>query len=143
MTGAALGLRLAVAVGGLVPVLGGLDGILEGSGMADGLGARSGLGAQPGLDSHVRYLSGLLLAVGLGFWSTIPHIERQGVRFRMLTLVVVTGGLARLAGTLVHGLPPAPMAAALGMELAVTPLLCAWQALVARRATLGAVATRG
>ena len=50
------------------------------------------------LDSHFRYLSGLLLGIGLLFWSTIPNIERQGHRFGLLTTIVVVGGFCRALG---------------------------------------------
>jgi hypothetical protein len=113
-------LQAVVAVGGLVPVGGGLAGVVLGAGL-------TGDQVSSDLDSHVRYLSGLLLAIGLGFWSTIPNIEARRGRFLLLTLLVVTGGLGRLYGVLVHGLPSAPMLAALAMELAVTPALCVWQ----------------
>ncbi|RVT92282.1 DUF4345 domain-containing protein [Rhodovarius crocodyli] len=114
-------LQGAVAVGGLVPVLAGGAGALGGPAA---LGLDVG-GADAG--SHFRYLSGLLLAIGLGFWSCIPGIERRGRRFALLTGLVVLGGLARLGGLAADGVPSAPMAAALVMELAVTPLLCLWQ----------------
>ncbi len=44
------------------------------------------------LDSHFRYLSGLLLAIGIGFASTVPRIEAQGGRFWLLTGIVMVGG---------------------------------------------------
>jgi hypothetical protein len=119
-------LRVAVAVGGIVPVAAGLAGVLSGAAMLGGHPA-----ANLTLDSHLRYLSGLLLAIGLGFWSTIPRIEQQAARFRLLTAIVVLGGLGRLYGILVEGLPPAPMLFGLVMELGVTPLLCWWQGRVA------------
>jgi hypothetical protein len=117
--------RLAVAVGGLVPVLAGAGGVLAGPAM---LG--SGSGADE--DSHFRYLSGLLLGIGLGFWSTLGDPVRHTRRFRLLTAIVVLGGLGRLFGLMVRGVPGTPMLAALGMELVVTPLLCLWQARLAR-----------
>jgi hypothetical protein len=118
---ARLPLQIAVALGGLVPVLAG------GAGLLGGQGALGLPEAGPDADSHFRYLSGLLLAIGLGFWSTIPDIEWQGARFALLTALVVVGGLGRLLGLLLHGAPSAPMTAALGMELVVTPLLWRWQ----------------
>ena len=122
-------LQIVVAVLGLVPVLTGLAGMVLGPSMA-GLDPS----ATPiALDSHVRYLSGLLLAIGLGFWSTIPRIERQTARFRLLTGLVVIGGLGRLLGLVLAGRPPAPMLFGLGMELVVTPSLCWWQSRVAAR----------
>jgi hypothetical protein len=122
----AIALRIAVALGGLVPVAAGLAGIVTGAAMLGGHPA-----ANLTLDSHLRYLSGLLLGVGLGFWSTIPRIEQQTARFRLLTAIVVIGGLGRLYGIVAEGLPPAPMLFGLVMELGVTPLLCWWQGRVA------------
>ncbi len=117
------GLAIAVAVLGLVPVGAGLAGVLQGIGMTRTLD----VSASPGLDSHVRYLSGLLLGVGLAYWSTVPSITTAGARFRLLTAIVFTGGLARLLGVLEHGPPPAPMLFGLAMETVVTPCLCLWQ----------------
>lgn len=121
-------LQRVVALAGLVPVLGGLWGVLFG---------QAGLGGgafDVSTDSHFRYLSGLLLGIGLLFWSTIPGIETKTSLFRFLTMVVVLGGLARLLGLWLTGVPSLVMLAALGMELVVTPLLCLWQMRVASRA---------
>lgn len=92
------------------------------------------LGAQavPDLDSHYRYLSGLLFAIGLGFATTIPRIAIHGARFRLLTAIVVCGGLGRLVSLLVMGPPSLAMTAALAMELVVTPALALWQYRVAQ-----------
>ncbi len=120
-------LQLAVAIGGLVPVAAGV------AGMAAGPAFLADQPSDLGLDSHVRYLSGLLAGIGLAFWSTIPAIERRTGRFRLLTAIVVLGGLGRLYGALVVGVPPPTMLFGLGMELIVTPLLCVWQGAVAQR----------
>jgi hypothetical protein len=125
---ARLALQVAVAVAGLVPVGAGLAGVLLGPDMA-GMTA----GADLPLDSHFRYLSGLLLGVGLVFWSLIPGIERHGTVFRALTFAVFVGGLGRAVAASVHGLPSGPMLFGLAMELGVTPLLCLWQAAIAER----------
>ena len=96
----------------------------------------------PALDSHVRYLSGLLLAIGLTFWSSIPRIEDRTTLVRLLTAMVVLGGLARAIGFSVSGWPGTGMAFGLAMELVVTPLLCLWQGRVARLADLAAARGR-
>jgi hypothetical protein len=88
------------------------------------------------LDSHYRYLSGLLLAIGVAYWSTIPDIERQGARFSLLTLLVVTGGFFRGLGMLMGGPPGAVMTCALMVELGLTPFLYLWQMRVARLAPM-------
>ncbi len=90
----------------------------------------SGVGSGD-LDSHFRYLSGLLLGIGLGFVCTIPRIETHGARFRLLTAIVVVGGAGRLLSLLSGPLSPV-MLAALCMELLVTPGLALWQWRVAR-----------
>ena len=129
------GLQIAVAVAGLVPVGAGLAGAVLGPAMVQTGGPMAGFG----LDSHFRYLSGLLLGIGLIFWGMIPWIEHRTQAFRLLTAVVAVGGLSRLYGMVSEPIPalgPAlPMFAALGMELVVTPALCLWQTLVARQAS--------
>lgn len=119
-------LQRVVALAGLVPVSAGLYGVLFGAGLT----GETGLSLSG--DSHYRYLSGLLLGIGLLFWSGIPAIEEKAGRFQLLTLIVVAGGLGRLAGLGMTGVPSLVMLAALAMELLVTPLVCLWQARVAR-----------
>jgi hypothetical protein len=84
------------------------------------------------LDSHVRYLSGIFLALGIAFWTTVPGIARKTGRFRLLAALVVAGGLARLLSLLLAGTPSAGHLAGLGLELVVVPLLVLWQSRIAR-----------
>jgi len=119
-------LQIAVAVAALVPIGAGLAGVLQGPALAHGAAGAS-------LDSHFRYLSGLLLAMGLIFWGCIPRIEQRTAIFRLLTFVVVVGGLARLYSLTRVGLPDISMRLALLMELFVTPALCLWQGRLAAR----------
>lgn len=120
-------LQIAIALGACVPVAAGLAGIVLGPAMVDAAAGATG-------DSHFRYLSGLLLGIGLLFWSAIPRIERRTGLIRTLTLIVVAGGAARLLSLIVAGVPSAGMIFGLVMELAVTPLLCFWQGRVAKAA---------
>ena len=128
-------LQIVIALAGFVPVGAGLAGIALGPSFA-GLGDPLGIpgSTDPSLDSHFRYLSGLLLAIGLLFWSAIPSIERRGSLVRALTLIVATGGLGRAVSLLRVGEPGAGMRLALIMELVVTPLICLWQFTLERRA---------
>jgi hypothetical protein len=119
-------LQSAIAVLALIPVCGGLAGAIFGPSM---IGAAT---SDTSLDSHFRFLSGLLLGIGLAFWSSIPSIEKYRARFLLLTAIVFVGGLARLASLLAVGIPSKPMLAGLVMELVVTPLLCLWQLRIAR-----------
>src|SRR5579875_4036643 len=117
-------LQFVILVAGCVPVVAGFLGALKG---ADFMGG--GLG--PGGDSQFRYLSGLLLGIGLVFWWCIPSIERRTETVRALAVVVVAGGIARAFGWIDHGDPGASRWALI-MELGVTPLICLWQTRVAR-----------
>ena len=121
-------LQISVAVLAVVPILTGLAGVLHGLELLDAQASLSRDG-----DSHVHYLSGLLLAIGLGFWSTVPRIDTQGARFRLLTLLVLVGGLARLYGVALAGLPAAGMVGGLVLELAITPALALWRERLERR----------
>ncbi len=84
-------------------------------------------------DSHVRYFAGLLLGIGLAFWSTIPSIERHGARLRLLSAIVLCGGLARASALVTGGVPHWPALLALANETAAPILVCLWQARIARR----------
>lgn len=119
-------LQVAVGLSCLVPLLAGGIGVLRGAAF---------LSAPPivDLDSHVRYLSGLLLAIGVGFAISIPTIEQHGARMRTLGLLVVVGGLARLLSSYHDGLPSAGHQFGLVMELVIVPALLLWQARVAQR----------
>lgn len=98
----------------LVPLLAGGAGALSGAGFLRGDAAA--------VDSHLRYLSGLLLGIGLAFaWASLD-LRRRGWVFDLLAPIVVLGGLFRLLG-LLWAVPPLPHLLALGMELLVTPLL--------------------
>lgn len=119
-------LQQAVGVAGLVPVATGVFGVLFGHSIT---GDQTSVSA----DSHFRYLSGLLLGIGLCFWSCIPNIEEKTTFFRSLTIVVVIGGLSRLLGLFITGVPSLAMLGGLFMEIVVTPALCLWQTRVANR----------
>lgn len=121
-------LQACVLLAAAVPVAAGLAGVVLGP------AAVELPGLAPSQDSHARYLSGLLLGIGLAFWSTVPGIARRGARFRLLAAIVVLGGLGRLVSLAAAGTPSAPMLAGLALELGATPLLALWQARVAARA---------
>lgn len=119
-------LQAVILVAGLVPVGAGLSGIVLGPDAFRGAGGAD-------MASHLAYLSGLLLAIGLGFWACVPTVERRGSVVRVLAGIVVVGGLARLASLGLAGVPSLPHRLALAMELVVTPGVAFWQARVARR----------
>ncbi len=130
-------LQAIVAVLALVPVAAGVAGIVKGPAF---------LGLEPpwpaDLDSHVRFLSGVFLAVGLAWYSCIPGIAYKTGRFRLLALMTFAGGLARLVSLGVAGVPSAGHLYGLCAELVIVPLLVLWQARIAAART-GADPSRG
>jgi hypothetical protein len=122
-------LQAAVAIACLVPLSAGGSGAIESAAMLKGVSAP----LPPDLDSHYRYLSGLLLGIGLVFLASLPRIERRGTVFRTLGAVIVVGGAARLVPLLNGTSPSGAHLFALAMELVVVPLIVLWQARVARR----------
>ncbi|MGO4571476.1 DUF4345 domain-containing protein [Microvirga sp. 2TAF3] len=119
-------LQQTVAILAIIPAAIGLYGVLFGH-------ALTGETVSISAESHFRFLSGLLLGIGLCFWSTVPRIEEKTNRFRLLTLLIVIGGLGRLTGLILTGLPSLFMIGGLFLELIVTPFLCLWQTRVANR----------
>jgi hypothetical protein len=113
-----------VAIAGLVPVLAGAVGAYD-------PGALDLTSTLPQSVSHAAYLSGLLLGIGLGFWSCIPAIESKTGRFTLLSLLVVVGGLTRLLAAIRLNAWTPLVIGPLVMELVVTPALCLWQMRVA------------
>lgn len=92
------------------------------------------------LDSHFRYLSGLLLAIAIGFLTCMPRIEQKGPRLRLLAAIVVVGGLARAYSWGVAGMPSPGHLGGLTIELVIVPVVVAWQWSFARRANREAAA---
>jgi hypothetical protein len=116
-------LPIAIRLAALVPIVAGGGGALFGP-------AVLGEAAGPATSSHLRYLSGLLLGLGLLAWWCAGALAQRRVMFEALCAMVVLGGTARLVGVVADGAPPWPHLAALAMELLVVPAL--WVALQAR-----------
>lgn len=102
--------------------------------IAIGPGWIAGAGPVPvDLDSHFRYLSGIFLAMLVGYASCVPDVERKGARLRLLAALTLAGGLARAWSLVDTGVPSIGHRIGLGLELVVVPLIVIWQARVARR----------
>jgi hypothetical protein len=121
-------LQAAIAAACLVPLTTGTLSLIEGPAFLSGVGDPAPID----LDSHYRYLSGLLLGLGLAFASCIPAIERRTARFQTLGFIVIVGALGRLVSLLDAGLPSAGHVFGLVMELCVVPLIMFWQWRLAR-----------
>jgi uncharacterized membrane protein YfcA len=113
--------QITVLVATIVPIAAGGRGVLIGPAMIHGA-----LPAPPDLDSHFRYLSGLLLGIGLAFAWAVPRVDRRAGVFRVLGLIVIVGGLGRLLGAIEQDAPGTAHRFALVMELVVVPALLLW-----------------
>lgn len=121
-------LQAVLAIVSLIPLSAGLAGVQLGP-------AFFHVVALPSADSHMRYLSGLLLGIGVLVWTIIPHVEKRGEALGALTLIVAIGGLSRLYSLIMVGQPDTMMTCALFVELMLTPSLYLWQRRVARAFT--------
>lgn len=118
-------LQATIAILAMLPVFAGLAGVVMGPAF---LGEHN---PPTDLSSHMRFLSGLFLAFGIGWYSCIPAIEKKTERIRLLAVLTFSGGLARLYSLIADGVPSAGHVLGLGMELAVVPCLVVWHGRVA------------
>jgi hypothetical protein len=125
-------LQFAIACAGLIGVILGLTGVLFGTLHTD-------LSGDVVLDSYVRFGKGVLLAIGLIYWSSIPQIERHGDRIALITLILVVGSLSRLLSLAGHGVPTFGILSNLIAGLVFVPLVWLWQRHVASRAQRSAL----
>ncbi|MBK1623762.1 DUF4345 domain-containing protein [Afifella marina] len=131
-------LQIVVAILSLIPLSAGAACVVLGPGFL-----QASAPWPVDLDSHLRFLSGVFFGVGLAFLSCVPAIERKGERFRLLSMLIVLGGLARLLSLVLAGSPSPGHVGGLVMELAVVPCLVVWQRRVARlRSRTGSAARR-
>lgn len=119
--------RVTVFCLALIPLSAGLAGVLLGTEFP-GFMAEAGNADAP---SHFRFLSGIFLAMGVAYWSCAFNLgsAKWGEplpRFRLLCVLTISGGLARLLSLVTDGLPSTGHLVGLGMELIVVPLLLLW-----------------
>jgi hypothetical protein len=123
-------LQIAFALAGLVLVGFGFAGVFFGANFMD-------LSDNVLMDSYVRFLKGMLLAIGLVYWSSIPDIERHGEGISLITFILVLGAVPRLIAVIGQGVPTIGIIISLAGELIFAPLLWVWQRHVARVAQRG------
>jgi Domain of unknown function (DUF4345) len=124
-------LQIAVAIAGFIGVSFGLAGVVFGIAFTDMFDDGT-------VDSSVRFYKGMLLAIGLIYWSCIPEIERRGERISLVTLILVCGAASRLMAVIGHGVANLGVLLSLVAGLVLVPLLWLWQRHVAEAARRGA-----
>jgi hypothetical protein len=125
-------LQIAFALAGLALVGFGFAGVFFGANFLD-------LSGNVVMDSYIRFLKGMLLAIGLIYWSSIPDIERHGERISLVTCILVLGAVPRLMAVIGHGVPTIGILISLAGELIAAPLLWLWQHRVAGAAQRSAL----
>ena len=118
-------LQAALLIVSLIPVSAGFAGVWSGPAFFDVIASASA-------DSHMRYLSGLLLGIGFVVWWIIPHVEKPSEAFAAITAIVFVGGLSRLWSLIHVGQANGVMTSALFVELGITPALYFWHRRVVR-----------
>jgi hypothetical protein len=113
--------QVAMGAACLVPLAAGGAGIVESAGMIGGMSR-----FPPDLDSHFRYLSGLLLGIGVAFTGCLFALDRTILLFRTLSGIVILGGIARLLSLATAGIPGGGHLFGLAMELGAVPALLGW-----------------
>ena len=124
-------LQIAVAVAGFIGVSFGLAGVVFGTAFTDMFDDGT-------VDSSVRFYKGMLLAIGVIYWSCIPQIEGRGERMSLVTFILVCGAASRLMAVIGHGVANLGVLLSLIAGLVVVPLLWLWQRHVAQAAQRGA-----
>ena len=114
-------LLTVVAALGAVPVLTGLAGVVGGLTLTPDDNT-----APPYFDSEYRFLSVVWAAVGVLLWWSLRHPQERATVTRVVLAVMVLGGVARLLGVALTGLPPVPFRISLGIEVLVIPVILLW-----------------
>jgi len=103
-------LQIAFALAGLLLIAFGLAGVFFGANFAD-------LSGSVEMDSYFRFLRGMLLGIGLIYWSAIPDIARHAERISVVTFILVLGAVPRLLAVISHGVPTIGILIGLAGEL--------------------------
>ena len=114
-------LLIVLAIVGVIPVLTGAARIVGGLRFSP-----DDITTTPYLDSEYRFLSVWWVAAGVLLWWSLRRPGQRAVVTRFLLTVMVLGGLARLVGAVLDGLPPAPFQASMAIELLGIPALLLW-----------------
>ncbi|CAF3046353.1 unnamed protein product [Rotaria sp. Silwood2] len=124
-----LSLQIVIGLIAMIPIFVGLNGIFQGPNV---LLKTNDYSIQ--VDSHLRYLSGLRVAMGIFLLRNLPTIDRNGDDLCRVSLFVFIGGLGRLWGLITIGFDFDAIIAAL-IELFILPIICLWQNQIERKTT--------
>jgi hypothetical protein len=121
------GLQIVLGTLSAIPFASGLGGVFVGPRALPG----DNTPVTANVDSEYRYAHALWFAAAPILWATLPRVERETTRLRVLSGAIVLGGLGRVAAWRSTGRPAPVLVGATALELIGVPALMAWQHRVA------------
>jgi hypothetical protein len=120
-------LQAILMIVGLILIITGLLGIIYG--ITDdfyGISMSSNIQGNIILDSNLRFYGGLSIGLGLIIFWLIPSLEKQKIIFRLISLMILIGGIGRVISMIMVGNPSTLFIIFTMLEL-LFPLLIFWQ----------------
>jgi Domain of unknown function (DUF4345) len=87
----------------------------------------------PTLDSEYRFINAFWFSIAPIIWSTLPRVEKETTKLRLIMGIVFAGGLARLVSWRRTGRPHPVFLGAIAIELVGMPIMAVWQNRLAAR----------
>jgi hypothetical protein len=81
----------------------------------------------PSVDSQIRFYGGAFSVYGVLLWMCANDMTNYASVFKVLMIVFLLAGLARIPAAVLHGKPSAVIMALWAIEVVVPPLLLWWQ----------------
>jgi hypothetical protein len=113
---------------GVVPIATGLYGVLTGSG-----GIPGGDAAGANVESELRFLYALWVAYGVAAIYVGLRAPQSRMAVGALAVVLLGAGVARAIAWMAEGRPDTVFVVLMVLELAIPPLLVAWQGRLLRK----------
>ena len=121
-------LRITVRIFCFLPFATGLGDVLLGARIfkATGVELPEGATNHPALNSQIGFLGAYWFGFGLLLWRCASDLDENAGWFRLLLGILFLSGIGRAIAAARTGPPPAPLRAAMALELIGAPLAFSW-----------------